>query len=185
MNKGEFLHILRENLKNLPEEELENAIRYYSEYIDDAENGNPQEIIRELGDPAEIARQILAEGAADVRPASVQPVSRAYTPVWVKILIAVLLFPVWIGPFAAILGVTLAFCCVALAFVLCLPVLLVGGIVVCFSSGANGVLTIGTGLAIGGLGGLLSVGMYYTVKYECKGMAALCRLIFTKGEKKA
>lgn len=50
MNKNEFLRILRENLNGLPSEEAESAVRYYSEYIDDA--GSSDAVFEELGDPA-------------------------------------------------------------------------------------------------------------------------------------
>ena len=50
MNKNEFLRILRENLNGLPADEAESAVRYYSEYIDDA--GGAVAVFEELGDPA-------------------------------------------------------------------------------------------------------------------------------------
>lgn len=47
MNKNEFLRILRENLNGLPADEAESAVRYYSEYIDDA--GGSDAVFEELG----------------------------------------------------------------------------------------------------------------------------------------
>lgn len=60
MNKNEFLRILRENLNGLPADEAESAVRYYSEYIDDA--GGSDAVFEELGDPAELAKKIRNDG---------------------------------------------------------------------------------------------------------------------------
>ena len=59
MDKSEFLRILEANLSDIPAEEREGAIRYYSEYIDDA--GGSEAIFDELGDPAELAKNIRNE----------------------------------------------------------------------------------------------------------------------------
>ena len=63
MNKKEFLRKLRSELSRLPEEEREDAIRYYEEYIDDAGEENEEKAVSELGNPAKIATQIKADYA--------------------------------------------------------------------------------------------------------------------------
>nr|WP_162990708.1 hypothetical protein [Maliibacterium massiliense] len=52
---------LRNNLAALPQEELDSAVSYYCEYFDDNGPENEQRVLEELGDPAAIARQIVAE----------------------------------------------------------------------------------------------------------------------------
>ena len=109
MNKNEFLRILRENLNGLPADEAESAVRYYSEYIDDA--GGSDAVFEELGDPAELAKKIRNDGqpkdGVEKEPASVAE-KKSKMPIWAKILITVLTFPFWIGPVAAVFGVTVA-----------------------------------------------------------------------------
>lgn len=56
MNKNEFLTELRTLLKRLPKQEIDNAISYYDEYIDDA----GEQIIAELN-LSEIASKIIGE----------------------------------------------------------------------------------------------------------------------------
>ena len=60
MNKAEFLQKLRENLSELPEEEIQNAISYYAEYIDDYE-GEENDAVAELETPEIIAEQIISD----------------------------------------------------------------------------------------------------------------------------
>lgn len=62
MNKWEFLQILRESLTQMPEEEVNAAIRYYEEYFDEAGEENEARVLQELGSPEQVAKQILAEG---------------------------------------------------------------------------------------------------------------------------
>ena len=63
MTKAEFFTRLREGLKRLPSEEIENAVRYYAEYFTDAGEENEQKILDELKSPEAIASQILADYA--------------------------------------------------------------------------------------------------------------------------
>lgn len=119
MNKNEFLRILRENLNGLPADEAESAVRYYSEYIDDA--GGSVAVFEELGDPAELAKKIRNDGqpkdGVEKEPAS-SAEKKSKMPIWAKILITVLTFPFWIGPVAAVFGITVAFVSVAAGFLL-------------------------------------------------------------------
>ena len=50
---------LRKYLKRLPKEDYENAIEYFSEYFDDAGPENEQQVMEELGEPKEAARELL------------------------------------------------------------------------------------------------------------------------------
>lgn len=61
MNRTEFLNTLRQALSVLPDDERNNAMRYYEDYFLDAGDVNEAEIIAQLGDPRKIAEQILAD----------------------------------------------------------------------------------------------------------------------------
>lgn len=60
MNKEIFLRDLRRFLSDLPEEEREQAVKYYEDYFEDAGPEKEQQVIQELGNPVDIARQIKA-----------------------------------------------------------------------------------------------------------------------------
>lgn len=61
MSKQEFMEELKVLLFELPEEEREEAIRYYDSYFTDAGEENEQQVIAELGSAGKVATQILKE----------------------------------------------------------------------------------------------------------------------------
>ncbi len=63
MSKSEFLATLRENLKGVPEEDINKSLDFYAEMIDDrVEDGmSEEEAIEALGSMEEIINQILSE----------------------------------------------------------------------------------------------------------------------------
>ncbi|MHB1485513.1 MAG: DUF1700 domain-containing protein [Saccharofermentanales bacterium] len=58
MNRSEFENRLRDELKAVPDEERESALKYYREYFDDAGVENEQKVIEELESPEVIAAGI-------------------------------------------------------------------------------------------------------------------------------
>lgn len=60
---ADFINSLKENLSGLSEEEKLNVILYYEEYLDDARDSGKDidEVLKNLGDPSDIAAVILAE----------------------------------------------------------------------------------------------------------------------------
>jgi len=63
MTKQEFLERLRAGLSGLPEADIEEQIRFYSEMIDDRmEDGlTEEESVKQTGDPDQIAQKIINE----------------------------------------------------------------------------------------------------------------------------
>lgn len=60
MNRKEYMERLEQLLLVLPEEEREEALQYYHDYLDDAGVENEENVIRELGTPEEVAAKIRA-----------------------------------------------------------------------------------------------------------------------------
>lgn len=60
MNKAEYMEALRRELQALPDSEREEALKYYSDYFEDAGSEKEGDVIAKLGSPAELARKILA-----------------------------------------------------------------------------------------------------------------------------
>ena len=50
---------LRKYLKRLPQEDFDNAIEYFSEYFEEAGPEKEQQVMRELGEPKEAARELF------------------------------------------------------------------------------------------------------------------------------
>ena len=76
MNRADYMAALRRALSVLPEEERANALRYYEEYFDDAGPENEAKAIEELGEPAKVAAQILADYRELTAVPHAQPLAR-------------------------------------------------------------------------------------------------------------
>ncbi len=59
MTRQEYMEQLKKYLKRLPKEDYENAIEYFSEYFDEAGPQKEQQVMKELGEPKEAARELL------------------------------------------------------------------------------------------------------------------------------
>ena len=175
MNRAEYLAALRRALSVLPEEERASALRYYEEYFDDAGPENEAKAIAELGDPAKVAAQILADYRELTAVPPVQPIKekrrwRGINP-WLLLVLALLAVPIGgpllLGVTATVFGVFAAVIAVIFAVLLVLygiPLALVcgGAVLSVFSFGlwltpANALVTLGSGLAAFAAGILLGL----------------------------
>ena len=59
MNKQEYIEIIKRRLAVLPQEEIDEAVLYVSEYFEDA--GNDEKAVQALGNPNEFADRIKDE----------------------------------------------------------------------------------------------------------------------------
>lgn len=176
MNKTEFLFELAEKLSPLPFEEIEDSRNYYSEMIDDRmEDGlSEAEAVAAVGDPAEIAAQILAEVPLG-KLVKAKLKSRRTLRAWEIVLLA-LGSPVWIPLLAAALVIILAVYIVIWSIVvslyaadLALAVSAVACVVaaVPFVTGASigaFAFTLGAGLVLAGLAVFLFLGCNLVAK---------------------
>lgn len=174
MNKVEFLSALRRKLAGLPPEERQNAMQYYEDYFADAGPEHEAEAIAGLGSPEAVAQAILndyrdlashGDGSSGKGnpPRQSRPIRRGISP-W--LLLAIVLLAIPLGVPVLVTGVSLlgAFFAVLLC-VLLAPVILGvvgigmvwGGIAALFHAPASGLLTIGAGLVLLALAGLLAL----------------------------
>lgn len=61
MDKKQYLYELAKQLKDMDQEEFDDALRYLEEYFEEAGPENEQKVIQELGTPSKYAAQIKAE----------------------------------------------------------------------------------------------------------------------------
>lgn len=59
MNKSEYIKELERRLKYIPTEDREDAISYYTEYLDEIELSESEDISNKIGTPKEIAKEII------------------------------------------------------------------------------------------------------------------------------
>lgn len=185
MTREQFLFQLEQLLLDLPQEEREEALAYYREYLSDAGPENEAAVIEELGTPQKVAASIkdgLQSGGGTVeqppqmrgtvptdgkRAAQRQGDSRSK---WILIiLVAVFTFPLWIGvagtAFGLILAAIFTVLGVSFAGAVIAVVGIIGGIItvlvgiVRFATGgfASGMMTSGAGLVLVAIGCLSTV----------------------------
>ena len=61
MNRIEFMETLSRLLKDIPEEDRIDALKYYNDYFDDAGSENEQNVIEELESPEKVAMKIKSD----------------------------------------------------------------------------------------------------------------------------
>ena len=121
MTKETYLRFLRAYISNrLPAGEVEDIMRYYTEYFEDAGEGHEAEVMAELGSPEQLAQQIIAERSEEEPQGnskgyrdssqeaylvpSYEPAPRTGLPRWTFILLLILA-AICVGP--VLLGLVL------------------------------------------------------------------------------
>lgn len=202
MNKEEFLQQFKKNLINISDTEKEDAVRYYTEYFEEAGEENEQKVIEELGSPVMLARKLSAEAAIkdiniDNVGINVHQVNSAaneekkdrksHEGMWGNVFTIVLLlcsFPIWLP--LSIVAAVLVFVVILIAFIFVFCIVIVGaalvvsgtagvlaGFAALFVRFINGITVIGAGLFMAGLGALVFIAGRYLVKGTISLIVAL------------
>ena len=187
MNKEEFLEQFQKNLIHVSAAEKEDALRYYTEYFEEAGEENEQKVIEELGNPVMLARKISAESAikemdlseSTVREERVMETTPEKHREGMKNLGVIILllcsFPVWLP--LSIVAAVLVFVLILVVFILVFCVVIVGaaliaggaigliaGFFAMFKHFVSGIVVLGAALAMAGIGILIFIGGRYLVK---------------------
>ena len=190
MTKDAYLKKLKGKLKRLPQEEVEAAVDYYSEYFDDAGEENTEQVILQLGSPSNVASQILADAAMKDLTNHPKSTTKNISAIWL-ILIAIVTAPISLPILGSVLGIIIAMVAVAFALLFSLFMIVVsfviGGIAT-FLSGLfvltdhlpTAILFIGIGLVISGLGLLLISPFVGLVKKTSQSFAQAMGKLFKK-----
>lgn len=210
MTRQEYMEQLKKYLKRLPKEDYENAIEYFSEYFDEAGPQKEQQVMKELGEPKEAARELLlnllqesVENDQDIveEKAAVQPEAasggKKRSPGKI-ILLAILLLcasPVSLALLVGVLAVLLAVVVTATAVIFSLGITSIaataGGIVtvgfgatLVLKSAAAACMMIGGGFLMAGIGILAGVLTIYICKWCANGIGRLVNRFVRKKVRK-
>ncbi|MBR3866324.1 MAG: DUF1700 domain-containing protein [Butyricicoccus sp.] len=176
MTAKEYLNALEKALSILPEEERENAMRYYQDYFLDAGTENEQQVIKELGDPNVLAAEILRDygGMTTTNVPKTRKTRRGW-PVWLVVLIGicavigapiagalgvggiVLVLGLIIGVIALVFGGAVALAALPLALLVGGAALIVFAVLAIGKGIATFVATLGLGLTVLAVGGLIAL----------------------------
>lgn len=201
MTRLEFFIDLRAGLQKLPPDEIENAVRYYAEYLDDAGEENEQKALEELGDPVKIAQQINAEymvrdivqyypGKEDSSTGGGKKKKNGLSAIWIAIL------ALFASPIALPIAVALAIAAISVViavgsvffslFIAVFAVLaagfacVVGGICILFVHPPTGIAAFGAGLVLLGIGLFLFIPVLWLTRITFSGIARLISRTVTK-----
>lgn len=185
MNKQEFLAQLRKGLSDLPQEDIEERLTFYSEMIDDrTEDGlSEEEAVSGIGSVDTIISQNIADTPlAKLVKEKIKPKKRLGaweivllvlgSPVWLSLLIVAfaVILSLYISLWAVIISLWAAFGSV----IGCALGGIVGGIGFAFGgNGLAGIVLIGAGLVCAGS----SIFLFYGCKAATKGALLLTKKI--------
>lgn len=184
MTKQVYLDQLRKYLKKLPAEDYADAMEYFTEYFEEADEEQAQQLMHELGTPKEAARELIqnlldkkiteqADGTAPKKKSHIFWIAFltiCAAPIGVPLLIALLLVLCALCICAAAIVLSV-FCC-ALAFFLVGGKLIVRGLLAIPYSLSGCCLIAGSGLLTVGIGILAVVLGVYLCKW--------CQMLFAK-----
>lgn len=165
MTKETFIKELVQKLKKLPQDEIDSAADYYTEYFDEAGVENANEVIKKLGSPSQVASQILADYAFKSLDENPKSTKKGISAVWF-ILLAILATPIALPLLLLIIlpififfiisaALSVSFLAIAFSLVVGGIASIVAGFAVMTEHMATSMFFIGTGLSISGIGLLL------------------------------
>lgn len=186
MDKEQFLAALARELSRIPQEERENALAYYEEYITEAGPEREREVVAELGAVKEIALQISADFAVrEMEEKTAVSPKKGFRAMWVVILAVLaspIALPVGIALVAVIFALVISLGAVLISFwasAVGLAAAGLGSMILGFFAQADSVFTymVYYGACIGtiGVGILLGFLSFYLTKVSSRGMARLFR----------
>lgn len=169
MNKNEYLDSIKSKLQGLPEKDIQSAIEYYEEAIEDrVEDGLTEEqAINAVGTPDEIAEKILLDSSIPKLITAKAKPKRTLkgweialiiigSPLWLTVALCLLVVFLWVIIF--IFCMILTVIAVVLGLILGALGGVAGGIAQLFNGyGMNALITIGVSMVILGIGLLLSL----------------------------
>ena len=183
MRKNEYLNALSSLIrKELPADEYNNVMEYYSEYFADAGPEKEQEVIAELGSPEEIARSVIAEyRGKNPSEVYVEKPRKKGVPVGLFVAVAIIGSPIWICLLVAAICILAAVFILALAVAISSIAFMIGGailggigLVAAFKSPGNGLMAVGAGfmmIAAGVVFMMLSVLFVMLVGKVCNAIS--------------
>ncbi|MGL4913826.1 MAG: DUF1700 domain-containing protein [Romboutsia sp.] len=189
MNKTKFINELKHKLRNMPTEEFDSAIGYYTEYFEDAGVDDFVDVEKEFGSPSSVASQILADYAIKEKPKKNQ-----ISSIWF-IILAIFASPIAL-PLTFALVVTVgalifAFGAVIFAFGIAAcsiafsgGVVFISGVSVLLSEFATAILFMGVGSTMAGLGLLSLMAILALGSFFLKLIVGLSRKLLNKVNKK-
>ncbi len=168
MNKNQFLNKLDKSLQRLPYEERKDILHDFQEHfeIGKEQNKSEEEITKSLGNPNQLAKELLATYYLE-KVESSSSTANIFRAVWAVIGLGFFNLVIVLAPFVAIVGIILAGWITGGAFTIS-PLLFLINII--FFPETFNYLDMFSSIALTGIGLLLIIGMYYVTKWLQNGL---------------
>jgi len=197
MKAAEYLYELRKRLKQLPPEEIDQAMGYYEEYFAEAGPDEEEELIQRLGSPSQVASTIISEYAMKDMSGerATKQKSSSIKTMWIVIIavlaspvaipIAIALFAVVFSLLVTIFSVFFSLFAASLAMVVAGIVVTGVGIAGLFVAPLEAIAIIGISLICLALGLALGLGTIKITQLTIKGITWIfARILGRKGGQK-
>ncbi|GKQ43214.1 membrane protein [Companilactobacillus sp. RD055328] len=192
-----YINELKNNITRLQQDEQNDILEFYREFILDSDMNSENEIISELGTPKKLARKILADHSVTVEDDSAntkeekQPKKEnQMKTIWIIIIglfaipaaipVAFALLGIVFGLFMAVFGIFLGFFGTIFGLVIGGIVLMGIAIATLFGSLPVGMLYLGIGIILTTIGLMLVPAAYYLIKILIDGITMFVRWVGRK-----
>ncbi|MCR5323866.1 MAG: DUF1700 domain-containing protein [Lachnospiraceae bacterium] len=190
MNKHEFIKQLEHYLRHLTDDDRNDAIEYYSEYINDLGLDDNADVCARIGTPREVSRQIIAQTTERriTEQTKKKTVRGSGSILWLIILgifASPIALPIAIAAVVIIIALVITVGSVLLSFFIAGGAMVIGGIALALLSFATGSIAqvfvcIGSGLLVAGLGILILFATGKVTSLIIRGFSAIINRILSK-----
>lgn len=193
--RQKYISELEKYLAPLTDDERQDALDFYNEYIEDAGYDNYQQIVHELGNPRQLSHKILAdysikandEEVKQGRTASPHSNWRVFWLVLVAIITSPITFALSLGAlmvlfaaFAAVFGIGIGILGTLVGLFFATGVLFYTGVGVIVTAPMTGIFYLGTGIAMLGFLLLCIPLGYWIIRWLTQVIANLSKYIYQK-----
>lgn len=183
MNRNDFIKELQRRLRYLPKEDRDDAIAYYNEYLDDMELDQNEDVSAKLGNPKDVAREIIENCTAKAVESQKEnnSIKGSGKLVWLVIL-AIASLPVSLPLAIAAVAIATALLAVVFSILISLFAVAIGivfigivWLVLSFATPgfANKIATFGLAAVILGIGIFATMGMIELSKLVVRSIGKL------------
>ncbi|MCR5767115.1 MAG: DUF1700 domain-containing protein [Lachnospiraceae bacterium] len=194
MNKQEFMQKLEHYLRHLTDDDAQDALEYYSEYIDDLGLAPDEDVCARIGTPREVSRQIIAQTTE--RKISEQTekntVRGSGSILWLTILgicASPIALPISIALVVIVIALIITIGSILLSFFVAGCAMVLAGIALALLSIISGsvgqvFVCVGCGIFIIGLGILFVMGSAKLTSLTVHGLSAMLNKAIAKRRQK-
>jgi len=167
MNKYQFMRILESSLERLPSNERLDIIQDFEEHfaIGLEEGKTEEEIVKSLGSPQQIAKEILATHHLE-RVQTKASTGNVFRALWAVIGLGFFNLVIVLGPFIAIASIIVAGWAVGISFIASPLLVLVNSVIF---PGTFEYFDLFASMALCGIGLFISIGMFFASRVIVNG----------------